>query len=78
VQCLHKEVLVGKGNNQAVQSVSACAPARAQQATFDDTDPTAYWSSADPQNSVKVAGVGVKATVTGSTGDFLTVRVVNP
>ncbi|HEY0644810.1 MAG TPA: immune inhibitor A domain-containing protein [Nocardioides sp.] len=77
-QCLHKEVLVGKGSNQAVQSVAACAPARAQQATFDDTDPTAYWSAADPQNSVKVAGIGVKATVTGSTGDFLTVRVVNP
>ena len=76
--CLHKEVLVGTGKNQSVQPVSACAPARAQQATFDDTNPTAYWSSADPQNSVKVAGRGVKATVTGSNGDFLTVRVVNP
>lgn len=76
--CLHKEVLVGTGNNQTVQSVAACAPARAQQATFDDSDPLRYWSSADPQNSVKVAGVGVKATVTGASGGFLTVNVVNP
>lgn len=76
--CLHKEVLVGKGANQTVQSVAACAPARAQQATFDDTDPLRYWSAADPQNSVKVAGAGVRATVTGGTGGFLTVDVVNP
>ena len=76
--CLHKEVLVGKGANQTVQSVEACAPARAQQATFDDTDPLRYWSSANPQNSVKVAGRGVKATVTGGTGGFLTVDIANP
>ena len=76
--CLHKEVLVGKGKNQAVQSVAACAPARAQQSTFDDSDPLRYWSSADPQNSVKVAGRGVTATVTSDNGGFLSVRVVNP
>ena len=76
--CLHKEVLVGNGKNQAVQSVAACAPARAQQATFDDSDPLRYWSSANPQHSVKVAGLGVTATVTGDAAGFLTVRVVNP
>ena len=76
--CLHKEVLVGKGRNQSVQSLAACAPARAQQATFDDSDPLRYWSPSDPQNSVRVAGVGVKATVTAVDGGFLTVNVVNP
>ena len=76
--CLHKEVLVGKGSNQTVQQVEACAAARAQQATFDDTNPLAYWSSANPQNSVKVAGIGVKATVTGGSNGFLTVQVTNP
>ena len=33
---------------------------------------------AAPQNSVKVAGAGVTATVTGDTDGFLTVDVVNP
>ncbi len=61
-----------------MQELSACAPANAGIATFDDTDPLRYWSSANPQNSVKVAGAGVKATVTGGTGGFLTVSVTNP
>ncbi|RYC07221.1 immune inhibitor A domain-containing protein [Nocardioides zhouii] len=76
--CLHKEVLVGKGSKQAVQSVAACAPARAQQPAFDDTDALRYWSAANPQNSVKVAGVGVTATVKANNSGFLTVDVVNP
>ena len=76
--CLHKEVLVGKGKKATVQTLEACAPARNQLATFDDTDPYAYWSAANPQNSVKVAGVGVKATVTENSGGFLTVEVANP
>ena len=73
--CLHKEVLVGKGGSQTVQTLAACAPQAAGIATFDDSDPLRYWSSADPQNSVKVAGAGVKATVTGGSGGFLTVQV---
>ena len=73
--CLHKEVLVGKGGSQTVQTLAACAPQAAGIATFDDSDPLLYWSSADPQNSVKVAGAGVKATVTGGSGGFLTVQV---
>ena len=46
--------------------------------TFDDSNPTAYYSDANPQNSVKVAGHGVKATVTAESGNVLTVSVVNP
>jgi immune inhibitor A len=45
---------------------------------FDDTDATEYWSSANPQNSVKVAGHGVKATVTSDSGDDLKVSITNP
>ena len=77
-QCLHKQVLVGEGEDAEVQTVAACAPARNQQATFDDSDALRYWSAADPQNSVKVAGVGVKATVVKNNGGFLTVKVSNP
>ena len=46
--------------------------------TFDDTNPLAYYDAAAPQNSVKVAGVGVKATVTAGTTGALTVSVTNP
>jgi immune inhibitor A len=76
--CLHKEVLVGNGSSQTVQTVAACAPANPGIPTFDDSDPTAYYSTADPQNSVMVAGRGVTATVTGQLGNVLTVDVHNP
>ena len=46
--------------------------------TFADTGVDAYWSSANPQNSTKTAGSGVKATVTSQDGTYLTVSVVNP
>jgi immune inhibitor A len=75
--CLHKEVLVGNGPSQTVQTVAACAAANAGIATFDDTDPTAYYSTA-PQNSVKVAGPGATATVTAQSGNLVTVSVINP
>jgi immune inhibitor A len=75
--CLHKEVLTGKGQSQTVQTLAACAAANAGIATFDDSNPTAYYSTADVQNSVKVAGHGVTATVTGQSGNLLTVSVVN-
>ena len=52
--CLHKEVLVKK----QVQSLAACAPSNGGLPTFDDTNPLAYWSADNPQNSVKVAGHG--------------------
>ena len=46
--------------------------------TFDDSNPKAYYSTANPQNSVIVAGHGVQATVTEESGNVLTVSVVNP
>ncbi len=76
--CLHKEVLAGKGGSQTVQTVAACAPANDGIPTFADSNPTAYYSAGNPQNSVKVAGHGVTATVAGQSGNVLTVSVVNP
>ena len=76
--CLHKQVVSGKGQSQSIQTLEACSPGGAGVATFDDTDPEAYWSSTNPQNSVKVAGEGVKVTVTGDRGADLTINVVNP
>ena len=35
--CLHKEVLVGKGKSQTVETVAACAAANAGIPMFDDT-----------------------------------------
>lgn len=64
--CLHRDAL------------EACATDLAPKPTFDDSDPMAYWTSANPQSSVQVAGVGVVVTVTGRTGDALTVEVSNP
>ncbi|MBV1850038.1 immune inhibitor A domain-containing protein [Catellatospora tritici] len=76
--CLHKEALVGSGKSQTVQTLSACASANAGIPTFNDTNPSAYYYSANPTNSVLVAGHGVTATVTGQSGNVLTVNVVNP
>jgi immune inhibitor A len=76
--CLHKEVLAGKGKSQTVATVEACADANAGIPTFNDSDPAAYYSTANPQNSVKVAGRGVTATVTAQSGNVLTVSVTNP
>lgn len=76
--CLHKQVLAGKGGSQTVETVAACAPSTAGMPTFDDTNPNAYWSTANPQNSVKVAGHGVKVTVTGDAGTDLRISVSNP
>jgi immune inhibitor A len=76
--CLHKEAVVGSGQSQTVQILSACAAANAGIPTFDDSNPTAYYSTANVQNSVIVAGHGVTATVTGQAGSVLTVSVVNP
>ena len=76
--CLHKEVVVGKGGSAHIETVAACAPARDQLAVFDDTDPLAYWTDVNPQNSVQVAGAGVTAEVVGQDGDYLLVEVTNP
>jgi immune inhibitor A len=78
--CLHKEVLVGNGQDQHVETVEAC-PAEADRValpTFDDTNPLAYFSDLNPLNGVIVAGHGVTATVTGHDGKALLVSVDNP
>jgi len=76
--CLHKEALSGKGQQQTVVTLAACAPSNPGIPVFDDTDPNAYYSTADQQNSVKVAGHGTRVTVTGDAGDDLTISVANP
>ena len=76
---LHKEVIVGKGKNQAIELVSADAPSNPGIPTFDDSVEDAYWSSANPLNSVLVAGHGVTITVTDqNTGGTMSVTVTNP
>ncbi|HEU4811949.1 MAG TPA: immune inhibitor A domain-containing protein [Nocardioides sp.] len=74
--CLHKQV-AGKTSG-SYTTLEACAPSSPGIATFDDSDPNAYWDSANPQNSTKVAGIGVTATITANNGGFLTVAVSNP
>lgn len=73
--CLHKQVSSAGG----VQTLEACAPSVAGVATFDDSDPEAYWTATNPWNSVKVAGAGVTARVLNEKKDgTITVEVVNP
>lgn len=79
--CLHKEVATKVKGKTVISELAACNDAaglRDAKPTFDDTNPLAYYDSAAPQNSVKVAGVGVKATVTAGTTGSLTVSVSNP
>jgi immune inhibitor A len=76
--CLHKQVAGGTKQAPTVQTLEACAPSNAGDPTFDDTVEDGYWSTANPQSSTKVAGLGVTATVTSEDGGVLTVDVVNP
>jgi immune inhibitor A len=78
--CLHKQVAVKAKGKTTIETLAACndAATRAPMATFDDSKTGTYWASTNPLNSVKVAGVGVTATVTAETGTDLTVHVVNP
>ena len=76
--CLHREVLVGEGSKQVVQTQKACGPTGRQQASFTDSDPDRYWSSSNPLNSTKVAGAGVVVKVMNDKNGFLTVKVTNP
>jgi immune inhibitor A len=76
---LRKEIITGHGPSQTVQTLSVTVPASAPIPTFDDTNVDAYWNSAWPYSSVKVAGHGVTATVTTQvTNGALTVSVSNP
>ena len=62
--CLHKQVAAD--NEAGFTTLETCAGDVPQQATFDDTLVDTYYdAAANPQNSVIVAGEGVKATVTG-------------
>lgn len=73
--CLHKQV----NSTGGVQTLEACAPSVPGIATFDDSDPEAYWTATNPWNSVKVAGVGVTARVLNEKKDgSITVEVTNP
>jgi len=70
-----KEIL----SKKTVQTLTATVTGSAGIATFNDTNPEAYWSSAYPLSSVYVAGHGVTATVTSQvTGGTMTVTVNNP
>ena len=78
---LHKEILVGKGKKQTVESVAAVGSTEdeKQQATFSDADPNAYFHSSNPLGGVYVAGHEVSVTVTSQvTGGTMTVSVTNP
>jgi immune inhibitor A len=44
-------------------------PASTAISTFDDSKPNAYWKAANPGNSVKVAGYGVRIVVTKQSAD---------
>jgi immune inhibitor A len=74
--CLHKQV--ADASAAGYSTYAACATDLAAKPTFDDSSPTAYWDATNPQNSVKVAGHGVTATVTGDSGGVLSVAVANP
>jgi immune inhibitor A len=78
--CLHKEVPVKVKGKTTIQTYEACNSDadRVAKATFDDTNANAYYSADNPQNSVKVAGVGVTATVTEGDGTSISVAVTNP
>ncbi|MDQ0893581.1 immune inhibitor A domain-containing protein [Agromyces ramosus] len=79
VVSLHKQVVVGKGKTQSIESVSADAPTGLQTTTFTDLDPNAFFHSSNPLGGVIVAGHGVTVTVTSqTTGGIMTVDVANP
>jgi immune inhibitor A len=62
--CLSKQVAAD--NELGYTTLETCAGGVPQQATFDDTLVSTYYDAVNnPQNSVKVAGEGVKATVKG-------------
>ena len=79
---LHKEIVVGKGKSQTVESVAAVVgdgSTRQQPATFTDAVKDAFFSPLNPLAGVYVAGHGVSVTVTGQNpGGTMTVDVTNP
>ena len=76
---LHKEVLVGHGKNQTVETVDAPAPSNPGIPTFNDGEEDAYYSEDNPLSSTLLAGHGVEVTVTDqNTGGTMTIEVSNP
>lgn len=73
---LQREVVPGNAKKAHTQTLTV--PSRQMVATFDDRDPNRYWTATNKTASVKVAGVGVRATVTKQTADSITVQVRNP
>ncbi|WNM28781.1 immune inhibitor A [Demequina capsici] len=78
---LHKEIIVGKGKSQSIQSVAAVGSdgTTTQIGTFDDQQVDAFFDESNPLGGVLVAGAGVTVGVTSqTTGGTMTVDVVNP
>ena len=76
---LHKEVLVGHGKNQTVETVDAPAPSNPGIPTFNDDAEDAYYSEDNPLSSTLLAGHGVEVEVTDqNTGGTMTIEVSNP
>ncbi|WP_020580195.1 immune inhibitor A domain-containing protein [Actinopolymorpha alba] len=69
---LSREARKGK----QVQVIMADVPAQKAIPVFDDSKPNAYWNAANPNNSVKVAGYGVKIGVTKQSADKRQLTVV--
>lgn len=68
---LSNEVQVGNHWQVVVASV----PAQPGVQVFDDSKPNAYWSAKNPQNSVKLAGIGVQVKVLSQTSGGKTMKV---
>ena len=78
---LHKEILVGKGKSQTVESVAAVGTTAddKQEATFTDAKTDAYFDASNPLGGVYVAGHGVTVTVTEQNPEgTMNVVVTNP
>jgi immune inhibitor A len=66
---LHKQVVVGNGQNQTIDYLCAWPTEEEREAipVFTDSGEDAYWDDSNPQNSSKVAGTGLTIEVTGQT-----------
>lgn len=76
---LHKQIIVGHGQNRSIEYLCAWPTALAAISTFNDGDVDAYWDATNPQNSTLVAGHGVNIDVTSQiTGGTINIEVGNP
>jgi immune inhibitor A len=56
----HTQVADNKGR---LHNYALSVPSRPGVRAFDDSDPTRYWSAANPWNSVKVLGTGTRIEI---------------